>query len=672
MLEKQPLLIHFLFHPESQDARELAQQVHGELNSETVVPGIRVPTVFCPNSADGKPPPQLNFGLAQRNVVVVLSDDQLLIEKEWCRFVADVWQSCDGTASGFLALQLSVNAWPLDDRLETVHFTPAYQTSSPEERLALVTRRIVVELCRFLRTLKIGTDSPKAPVRLFLSHTKMDFDTEPKVTKQFIAALTAGQPIEAWVDSGKIDSGSEFDREITSGVRDASLLVVLTDHYATREWCREEVMLAKEHGRPIAVVDCLSKYEVRSFPFVANVPRIRWDGNPQAGIDLLLKETLRTLLHLETLTRVQQPGDLLFSRPPELATLLGIAADTSVLYPDPPLGVGESTRLAKTKVRMTTPLQRLALHRPLKGKRIALSMSASTDIQRFGLDTLHLDAAITELSRYLLIQGATLAYGGNLGSEGYTQKLFELVRSYNSRSEAASRASRIVNFRGWPLPRLTVAQLAQIDSACETIHLPRPSDIDETLNPAFKERPDSFSAALTGVHRFAWARGMTDMRLFQADTARSGVVARIAIGGPFAPTIQPSENGPPQQIWYSGRIPGVLEEVVLAARAGQPVFLVGTFGGAARLVIDLLRGIDRPEATWEYQQHAPCAPEMRAIYGQRGVQWLDYPQMTALLRAKGIAGLNPLLTAAEHERLFDSVDPLEMAELILLGMGRIT
>src|ERR1700730_5755508 len=103
---------------------------------------------------------------------------------------------------------------------------------------------------------------------------------------------------------------------------------------------------------------------------------------------------------------------------------------------------------------------------------------------------------------------------------------------------------------------------------------------------------------------------MTDMRLFQASAAQSGVVTRVAIGGPFGPTTQASESGPPQQTWYWGRFPGELEEVVLSARAGQPVFLIGTFGGAARLVIDLLRGIDRPEATWDLQEDAPFVREV--------------------------------------------------------------
>jgi hypothetical protein len=671
MLDKQPLLVHFLFHPESMDARGLAQCVHRRLNQETVVPRLRVPTMFTPTHGRGRPPEALAFGLAKRNFVVVFADDHLVLDEDWCRFVADTWAQCDGKDSRCVPVQLSVNAWPLDNRLSGVNFTRAFQPSSPDERLALVTRRVVVELCRFLRALAPGDDASKAPVRLFLSHTKVDFETNPKVAQTIIAALKGDQPIETWVDSGEIPSGSRFAEEITRGVTDSSLLVVLTDNYATRAWCQEEVMLAKERDRPIAIVDCLSQYEVRSFPFLGNVPRVRWNDDPQVGIDLLLKETLRTLLNLDTLERVRYPSDKVFSRPPELATLVGLDAGTTVLYPDPPLGLGESTRLARAKITVTTPLQRVARDRPLQGKRIALSMSQSTDIDRFGLDALHLSGAINELSRYLLIAGAALAYGGNLGTEGYTETLFELVRSYNSDLEPQSRAECIVNFRGWPLPRLSLEKRAELASVCKVIELPRPQDVDETLNPEFKVDPAFFQASASPQHRFAWARGMTEMRLFQMDVQRSKVVARVVIGGAFGPTEQPRENGPPELVWYQGRIPGVIEEVILSAQAGQPVFLAGAFGGAARLVIDLLRGIDRPEATWDYQKHAPHAQEMRDLYGERKQDWPDYPQMVSQLRAKGLAGLNPLLSAPEHERLCDSVDPLEMAELVLLGLGRL-
>ena len=80
-------------------------------------------------------------------------------------------------------------------------------------------------------------------------------------------------------------------------------MIVLTDNYATREWCRTEVILAKEHDRPIVVVNALESHEIRSFPYIGNVPVIRWiKGSPYGPIDLLLKETVRqhhTRLYLE-------------------------------------------------------------------------------------------------------------------------------------------------------------------------------------------------------------------------------------------------------------------------------------------------------------------------------------------------------------------------------------
>ena len=99
----------------------------------------------------------------------------------------------------------------------------------------------------------------------------------------------------------------------------------------------------------MVVIDALSSHEVRSFPYLGNVPRLRWDGDPQKGIDLL-QETLRHLHAMSLLEQSKQPGDYIFARPPELATVVGIDPQVTVLYPDPPVGVGEAKRLAKAKV----------------------------------------------------------------------------------------------------------------------------------------------------------------------------------------------------------------------------------------------------------------------------------------------------------------------------------
>ena len=267
-MAKQPLLVQLVFHPGSAAALELARHIHRQLNDDPMVPGLRVPTIFCPASAGGLPPSEYRLNFAERNFIVLLADDRFSIADEWCRFAADLWEKCREPSARFVPMQLSTNAWPLDERLRGVSFAHADLQPEGQPRDAFVVRRIIVELCRYLSGMECAGENSIAPVRLFLSHTKVDLKAEPSVTLRFIDALRADQPIEAWVDSGDIPTGSKFRDAIQDGVQGTSLLAILTDNYATREWCREEVLLAKEHQRPVAVVDALNSYEVRSFPYL--------------------------------------------------------------------------------------------------------------------------------------------------------------------------------------------------------------------------------------------------------------------------------------------------------------------------------------------------------------------------------------------------------------------
>lgn len=70
-------------------------------------------------------------------------------------------------------------------------------------------------------------------------------------------------------------------------------------------------------------------------------------------------------------------------------------------------------------VHCVTSLQRLAAKPTLAGATIALSMSESTEIGRFGFASIPLDNVMTQISRYLLVKGATPANGGHLGPAGY-------------------------------------------------------------------------------------------------------------------------------------------------------------------------------------------------------------------------------------------------------------
>ncbi len=663
MAHRPQLLVHLIFHPSSDAGRKLALDIHQALNADPNVPGLRIPTVFCAEDGSGAPPVDPALDRAARSFVMPLADTEMDVDPAWCGFVAELWQRCQGSAHRCVPFQLSEYAQPLDDRLRGVNFVRAFALKEAE-RSAFVVRRLVTELCRFLHGDPLQHDSPAAPTKVFVSHTKLDLGQEPKVVEALQEYLKQDQPIKVWYDSGDIPGGSRFAREIGAGIEDSSLLCVRTDHYASREWCRKEVLLAKEKSRPIVVINALTHNEVRSFPYLGNVPELRWRGEPAAAVDLLLKETLRHLHSGLTLAAWQQPGDQVFLYPPEHLTTADLKPGAAVLYPDPPLGKEETDTLASRGIALTTPLERLASERPLAGGRIALSLSESTDIRRHGLDFVHFEDAALELCRYLLLKGATLVYGGHLGSAGFTSALIELVAAHN-RLEGVDPIARIENVVGWPLP-FDKALQSRYKHAATLVRVARPSDIDETLAPELVANPSYFPGDRSAVLRYAWARGMTAMREAVTGSTR----ARIIIGGTFGPTEKAQPDGTRKPSWYASRIPGVLEEVMIALEARQPLFLIGAFGGVAGLVADILEGRDRPEMSWEYQRQAPVAEEMRQIYEDRGDRWWDYPEMRQLLLDKGIAGLNPGLSVDEHRELLHTTDTMRMVELVIRGLDK--
>ena len=667
-MSKMPLLVHFVFHSDSKDARQLAVDVHKSLNHDAIVPGLDIPTTFA-NCSVASPPPELKLDLAERSFVVVFADEYLVAadnKEPWQAFVADIWRSCQGTNHRFVPIQLSADAWGFNDELTeaNVSFGRAFHETDKSKKSEMVCRVVATELVRFLLNEGIGSGETKAPVKFFISHAKQDLDLAPKVVEELKATLTTDKPIKSWIDSGDIEIGANFAQEIEEGVKASSLLAVLTDNYASREWCRTEILLAKEHQRPIVVVDALQGFEVRSFPYLGNVPVVRWKpGEPYLAIDLLIKESVRQL-HTRSRLKQWSDGEKIIVRPPELATIAASKGER-LLYPDPPLGAEESNLLEKLGVEATTPLERMAKEGSLDGKAIAMSMSESSDIAKYGFDNAHLENTVLELSRYLLIQRANLAYGGHIGDGGFTDKLFNIVRCHNQ-LDRTENVKPILNFSGWPLPNPNIKQKAKLNRVGAFRRVDRVDLMSEELHEDFALNPSFFPATKSPLHRFAWSIGMTKMR--EVQTAETN--ARIVLGGKTDKTVSVQPDGKVSEKWYMSRIPGLLEEVYISAKANQPVFLIGAYGGAAAMVIDIIEGKDRPEAAWDFQMQAPHTTEVKELYAQHAVEWESYDEIIRFLRDKGVLGINPLLSVEENRELFRTIDLMRMVELVLLGLSR--
>jgi len=665
-----PLLVQFEFHPASKEAAAAAEYLHEVLNADPAVPGLQIPTTFTPDDGSAEPPEPSVATEADRVLVVLLADDHLAVAARkltksgmtWGEYATKLRSLAEAAGHRFMPVQLTESAWPIDKRLDDTNFLRAWAIDGADERHKFIARRLVHLLIRRLRPRPDNEDAP--PVTIFLSHTKIDLEHEPRVVKTLLAHLTATQPEKTWFDSGDISTGSRFAHEIEKGVKDTALLAIVTDSYSSRSWCRKEVLFAKHHQRPVVIVDAVQERETRRFPYSGNTPVIRWKAHDaQRVVDLLLREVLRHAYAEESLKQRKREGDVVLPGGPELVTIVHLRKEKDqpvVLYPDPPLGPEELAVLERAGVRVETPLQRHALAHDLRSRNltVALSVSGAEDLGRYGLRTAHLDTILLDLSRYLLVAGVRLAYGGHLGTDGYTLRLVDLLRDpivehLRGAPTTEQAAPELVTYLPWPM-LVSVRDEARLGPLVDVQRCSRPSDIDESLDPAFVPTPDVEIPSDTPVRRFAWARGLTAMR--ERQTTELG--ARVVVGGKLG------RLGTP----YLGRMPGVLEEALLAIRAPRPVYLVGAFGGCARLVLDALDGIERVELTSAYHQAQPHAPEMKKLYTDRSVTWDEFESIAAELKGCGISGLKNGLTVEENRELATSRSAERIVELVLHGL----
>ena len=670
-MTKFPLLVQFEFHPASAEAAAMAEYLRDVINDDAAVPGLRIPTSFTPDDYSLMPPEPKLSEEADRVLVVLLADDQLVNHARsgrdggitWGDYAVKLRERCEASPNHrFLPVSLSSFAWPIDARLNNLSFFRAFDEPDDDERKKLVARRMLHLLIRRLRPHPTNDDAP--PVTIFLSHAKIDIGKHPGVVNSLLEYLKANQPEETWFDSGDIASGSQFAKAIEDGVADSALLAVVTDAYSSRSWCRREVLFAKRHQRPFVIVDALQQREIRRFPYAGNAPVLRWRDDPRDVVDSLLRESLRHAYAEEMLRQRARPGDDILPSGPELVTVVHRDKAKPVLYPDPPLGIEELAVLALAGVTVETPLERHAKAHDLRAQEllVALSISEAEDLPRFGLRKPHLDDVLLEISRYLLVSGVRLAYGGHLGPMGYTVRLADLLYDpiiEQLRGEPVSgdaQPSELVSYLAWPTAS-TAADIARLNSKSALVEVrrcARPDGLDETVDAAFIEAPSTDIPVDSAMHRFAWSRGLTIMRQRQTEE----VAARVVVGG----RLGPAGDG------YRGRMPGVLEEALLAIRAERPLYLVGAFGGCARLVFDALEGKARPELTWDYQKAAPFSEELRALYQQRGEPWDEYDAIVGELKTHGLAGLRNGLTEDENRELATTRSGERIVELVLRGI----
>jgi len=713
-----PLRVHVLFHHDSESARGLAVHLYRVLNGPSADWGLRIPVRFGRRTANGGPPalPELE---SARSLVVVLVDGRMarggiVAERAaagaWGDFlVALLAEHRPGSSKAVSILPVAVDdgAFFLSNQLADRSFV-RLDGRDPWDARRRLELQVTIGCLRLLQGKPasepgVVDDIPHTDIELFVSHTKADLPRQEwrgAVAALFQAHLNL--PIEPWVDARDIPPGGRFKDEIQQGIlRASALIIVLTDNYSNHEWCRREVLDSKTAGRPIIVVDALESRVLRLFPYIGNAPTVRWraalaqatqdEPYPEPTRDrweaedastVMLVALLEALRYQHEVARFQASyataDDLVLGTQPEAITVLGLPEGTTrVVYPDPPLGREELDRIRKGRpgLDMVTPLEQLARWDSPPGlDLVALSLSSAVDADRYGGSDEHLATMAHDAALYLLLAGLRLLYGGMPRYSGvgrdesatgddpnFVERLMDLVERYSPLARQVGRSLQpIENWVAWPVhEELTSDErnLYRLGRAVR-IDVPPPDDLGVDPNQ-LKRSANGRYPVNTPVWRYVRARSLSRMR--EASTQAES--ARVAMGGKLQ--------------GYTGPIPGVVEEALLTIRAGKPLYLLGAFGGAARLVIDLLKGSPRVELTSSWCEAKVYGwRDLVEEYGRRGHPLPAPEELADEIRARGSAGLQASLmnglSERENEELTRTTDARRAIELVLGGLHSVS
>lgn len=486
-------------------------------------------------------------------------------------------------------------------------------------------------------------------IKIFISHSKKDENRKGEMAAQEVYGfLSSDTKLASFFDVHDILDGYRFSEQIKENVRQSALLVLFTDTYSSREWCRIEVLAAKENRVPILVVFMVESMVDRMFPYIGNIPCTTFDRNWRQVINLLLRTMLDYEVETKLLSQLQDKNTEYLPYPPEAHSMSLLRKETTLLfYPEPPLGNEELHVLSnlgerfKSPILFGTPMNYLTSSINLHQQKVGISISETEDLIQRGIGSAMFKDLAVELTRHLLKANGLVVYGGDLRANGYTELFKELSNQYGQQEKAGTDIKYVYNYLSWPIYNtLTKEQKAEyLNSRIELINAePGPSVREEEkkqyLNPLEEE------------NNFKWADSLRTMR----NQMSVNTSARIIVGGKI--------NS------FRGFMPGIIEEFCVSVTHKHPIYLIGGLGGATMLITQI---IERKKQSKELLTTLLSDERYKRFYDwcQEHNQPIDY----AVLDRITWQDLNNGLSEEENRVLTHSVDIMEIISLVLKGLS---
>jgi hypothetical protein len=435
-----PLVVYVLWHPKFTDGPALARELYDWLagnSTDSRAVGLGIPVYF--RSRPWDPTLSLDGGLermeetatgaageestnsslpdplkqqhdrrmglttrpievfrAEHNVFLPLVDEHMIEDPAWRRDLLDLARHHAVDRSGALDnppqrnSNVTLMAFQLCDhwarlpiqvtRIKALHLRrwddPRDQTG--QQRVLGYKNRLRRLVTQALTTLLHHCEAREQPREVFLSHAKGDGAYGPGVAEELRDKAAGYGQIEVFYDENDLLSGTDFKRRMLGAARtSAGFIAVMSDLYASRYWCRQEVEVARTPRRlcepeetsrdrvpethiwtvqPTVVVDTLQGGWTSMISDLATVPVVRWAKDRAAEVyDVLFRAALiqavqrRYALSLwRSLSSEEQETTHLVTWTPDAATLCHLASVLAEASPAAPNAPSIESREATT------------------------------------------------------------------------------------------------------------------------------------------------------------------------------------------------------------------------------------------------------------------------------------------------------------------------------------
>ena len=356
------LRVYVLWSHDSDEGRRVAEllvQHFDGLGMERDGVAIRIPVRFrsAPWDNEGGPPRDIDLGGADHNVIVLLHDTFLAESADmWDRYVSETKAKFASRQKADAYIPFGSPdrdaALPTDDS-DHIQYARRDKWSrvlpSPADRDSRLLLHLLLAIRRHLK-LFYAPDAADEP--LFVSHAKADGDTTARAIVDYVNDTQNDVPLETFYDAMELSPGEDYEERFRQEIRRGTLLAITSDVYDSRPWCVFELTTAKRAYRPIVLADVGLVRTSRTYPYGANLPKVRLSVTSGPGwIEQLLVQTLSEglrcdIFEAQARKRAHECGltsVIVTPRPPELFDLtVGDGAASILVYPDPPVGVIEA------------------------------------------------------------------------------------------------------------------------------------------------------------------------------------------------------------------------------------------------------------------------------------------------------------------------------------------